>query len=199
LKSAIYQIVNTCNQKIYIGSALDYKQRWGQHKRSLRHNQHPNKHLQSAWNKYGEENFRFYVIEYVKNPNDLLKLEQMWIDASNCCNRDRGYNISPTAGNSLGLKCSEATKAKINNSLTGKQLSEETKAKMSVVRKGRPKSEETKKKMSIAMKGKKNALGYKHSDEHNQKISIAHIGKTKAHKGKKWSEARRQAQARQNG
>ena len=59
----IYMILNKVNGKIYIGKAIDIERmRWEQHKRRLRDNKHDNKHLQNAWNKYGEINFEFSIL-----------------------------------------------------------------------------------------------------------------------------------------
>jgi hypothetical protein len=71
--------------------------RWAQHRRSLQRGVHRNQHLQRAWNTYGEENFEFTVLEYVKRAF-LLPAEQEWIDKSQCTDRKFGYNIYPVAG-----------------------------------------------------------------------------------------------------
>ena len=63
--SGIYQIKNLINNKIYIGSTINLKQRFNDHKKLLRHNKHPNNHLQSSWIKHGESNFVFELIEQV--------------------------------------------------------------------------------------------------------------------------------------
>jgi predicted GIY-YIG superfamily endonuclease len=55
----VYIINNKLNGHNYIGSSINIKQRFAQHKSTLRHNTHRNQHLQNAWNKYGEENFDF--------------------------------------------------------------------------------------------------------------------------------------------
>ena len=57
-----------------------------------------NTHLQHAFNKYGEQNFKFEVIEYTDDPSTLLDLEQKWIDETNCYDKNVGYNIMKTAG-----------------------------------------------------------------------------------------------------
>jgi hypothetical protein len=58
---------------------------------------HRNKHLQQAWNKYGEEDFEFTVLEYV-TPAFLLRIEQEWIDKNQCTDKKIGFNIYPIAG-----------------------------------------------------------------------------------------------------
>lgn len=77
--SGIYCILNKLNQKRYIGQTYSIKNRFYRHKKELRKNAHHNNHLQSAWNKYGEENFEFSVIEYCEV--DLLnEREAYWIN-----------------------------------------------------------------------------------------------------------------------
>lgn len=46
--------------------------------------------------------------------------------------------------------------------------------------------------------GNKNWLGHKHSEETRAKMSAARVGKSVAHKGKPWSEARRAAQEKRS-
>ena len=75
----IYVIQNTINNHIYIGSSINLKQRFSQHKSTLRNNTHKNKHLQSAWNKYGEENFEFIIIEHTSNIKKVLNRENIHI------------------------------------------------------------------------------------------------------------------------
>jgi group I intron endonuclease len=93
----IYQIHCKLNGKIYIGSAVNLHARWGLHRRRLRQKTHHNIHLQQAWNKYGEENFEFSVLELVE-VSALLQAEQTWIDKTGCADRKIGFNIFPLAG-----------------------------------------------------------------------------------------------------
>lgn len=93
----VYQILCIPTSKIYIGSAVDMHDRWDRHRRDLRQGNHRNRHLQSAWEKYGEENFEFCVLEFVAT-SELLNAEQMWIDRTGCAYRDIGFNIYDVAG-----------------------------------------------------------------------------------------------------
>jgi len=61
-KSGIYKIVNLVNDKIYIGSSINLKNREKDHFKDLKGNYHSNRYLQYAFNKYGENNFRIYKI-----------------------------------------------------------------------------------------------------------------------------------------
>jgi group I intron endonuclease len=104
--AAVYKIVNQCNGKIYIGSSSGVEQRLRKHKSDLQLGVHHNKHLQRAWNKYGSENFTFEILEKVDDENDLLVIEQLWIDA--CRSSDiEVYNIALKAGSCKGIKRSE--------------------------------------------------------------------------------------------
>ena len=80
-KSGVYKIVNLLNGRIYIGSAKCFKVRANQHFKSLQENKHQNKYLQNDFNKCGEENFVFEVIEVVEGEQkERLLVEQKYID-----------------------------------------------------------------------------------------------------------------------
>ena len=64
---AIYKIWNICNNKCYIGSAVDIRSRFDTHKWHFKKNTQPNLHLRSAYNKYGENCFKFLILEVVSN------------------------------------------------------------------------------------------------------------------------------------
>jgi hypothetical protein len=117
-KSAIYKIVNKINGKIYVGSCVFHYTRKAQHWYRLRRDSHANTHLQSAWNKYGEENFIFEIIEYVYDKYMLLKREDYWINRLNTVDRTIGYNKGYAVSN-LGFKHSEASKRKMSISKKG--------------------------------------------------------------------------------
>ena len=95
--SGVYQIRCMSNGKIYIGSAINMHDRCEHHRSSLRRGDHSNAHLQAAWNKYGEHNFEFTVLEYTSQ-NDLLLAEQRWLDQTQSFHRENGFNIFDTAG-----------------------------------------------------------------------------------------------------
>jgi len=136
--SGIYQIVNDLNGKKYIGSSLDIQQRWAGHKTVLRKGCHPNRHLQSAWVRYGEFSFTFSVLEEVARKEDLVIVEQRYMDQYRVLDPNVGYNLCPNARSSLGVKRSPETKARIRQANLGKVASPETRMKMSAVRVGKP-------------------------------------------------------------
>lgn len=78
-KCGIYVIINLINNHKYIGSSKNIQQRLMEHRSNLRHNHHINEHLQNAWNKYGEENFDYYVLEFCQE-DDRIKKEKYYVD-----------------------------------------------------------------------------------------------------------------------
>lgn len=95
-KCGIYKIENIVNKKIYVGSSNNIKRRWKEHINQLNSNSHPNRHLQFSWNKYGQNNFIFNILEECKE-EDLINREQFYIDNLNVLNDSFGYNIAPYA------------------------------------------------------------------------------------------------------
>lgn len=97
--TGIYQILNKQNLKCYIGSTRrNFHDRFKDHKRSLKKNKHHSKHLQAAWNKYGEEVFEFNVLEVIDKSLDkiyFLQREQYWLDKLESHNKKFGYNVNP--------------------------------------------------------------------------------------------------------
>ena len=95
-KSGIYQIRNLVNDKIYIGSSENLYIRYREHFYTLNKNIHRNGKLQKSFNKHGEQNFIFEIIEFIEDKNKLLEIEQYWIDRFKVVKT--GYNIQPIAG-----------------------------------------------------------------------------------------------------
>lgn len=187
----IYVITNKINSKRYVGQSKDIEDRWNGHKNLLRKNKHDNRHLQWAWNKYGEENFEFSKLEECEPVRKILKnREQFWMDILEVYNPEKGYNQRPAAENNLGFKHTEEGRKKISKANKGRKLSIDTKRKISESRKGKKLSEETKKKLSEKNTGKtlsektrkkisETSKGRKRSEETKTKMSQAHKGKSR--------------------
>lgn len=99
--NGIYIIENTINNKCYIGSSTQLNKRLTTHKCLLNKNQHHSYKLQGAFNKYGESNFNFRILEEVQFPEEytkLLKLEYLECLEQHYINKynsyKKGYNVS---------------------------------------------------------------------------------------------------------
>lgn len=122
----IYKIENKVNGKVYIGQSIDIDKRRKQHLGDLNNGIHHNKHLQSAWDKYGEENFTFKVVEECEVEN-LNQKEIYWIDSYDSYINKNGYNL--TLGGDGGRTIEEETIQKIydlyNDGFIATEISEE--------------------------------------------------------------------------
>lgn len=159
--TAIYCIENTVNHKKYVGLTKDVSERWRHHKHDLRRGTHVNKHLQSAWNKYGENAFKFYILEEVPEA-DLREAEIAWIKKLDAFHS--GYN--KTAGG-------DGQRERFLTDAERKHLSEINLGERNP-NYGLKRSAETKRKMSDAMKGKQHGPM---SEAHRQAISRGNKGK----------------------
>ncbi len=113
IQTGVYCWRNKVNGKRYVGStSMTFAERKRGHLKGLRKGSHKNALLQNAWNKHGEEAFIFEVLHRC-SPEECVAKEQEFIDAFRSAERGFGYNLSPTAGSTLGLKFknSDATRA----------------------------------------------------------------------------------------
>ena len=129
MKSGIYSITNIINGHRYVGSAVSLGNRLATHKRSLLRGTHRNGHLQSAWNKYGEDVFEFEVLERWE-PEFLVGMEQWWMNMLR-----PEYNIAPVAGSCLGVTHTDESRAKMSAWQKGRALTKEHKANISAAKK----------------------------------------------------------------
>jgi group I intron endonuclease len=190
--SEIYKIENLINHKLYIGSAVNFKNRRSRHLYLLKNKNHYNKHLQASYDKHGEENFIFEIIEYVDDKEMLLDREDYYIDLYNSNDKRFGYNQRKIADSNRGLNHTEEAKEKMSIAHRRENLSEETRRKYSEAAKRRVFTEERRRKMSESNKGRVK------SDEERLNISLSHMGRkysdesrrkmSESHKGKKQSE-----------
>lgn len=193
----IYKIINTKNNKIYVGSSVDIKKRWSTHRSKLRGSYHVNNYLQNAWNKYGEGAFEFEVIKKVNNYEELISAEQKYLEKLK-----PEYNIQLSAGERWGFKHSKETIEKLRkinlggkNGNYGRKHTAKEKELMSknhadfsgknhpMYGTKREFTEETIERLREASAGKNNPMyGKKHNSETRRKISKAHRGKEKPEK-----------------
>jgi group I intron endonuclease len=89
----IYMIKNIIDSKIYIGSSVNIDSRKYKHFWMLNKKIHDNKYLQNAFNKFGESNFIFEIIENCDETN-IIERENFYIEFYKSSKSDFGYNLA---------------------------------------------------------------------------------------------------------
>lgn len=174
--SGIYAIKNTLNGKFYVGSSLDVRRRWYDHRARLRRGTSAETKLLNSWKRHGTEAFVFMFLEQVQE-NRLLEREQFWAEVLRATDEHRGLNVlSPSqriyAPSRLGRKHTDATKRKMSEAHLGKVFSIEHRINLSLSQKGlRHRSPEHRAKLSASLRGRIM------SPEAIEKTAAAHRGK----------------------
>src|SRR5512140_3101578 len=97
--AGVFQVKNTANGKVLLGSSLNLEGPLNSHKFMLSIGRHRNEELQRDWARYGPESFVFEILEVVKEKDDpnfdindeLTLLEQIWLEKLQPFG-ERGYN-----------------------------------------------------------------------------------------------------------
>ena len=152
--TGIYCIENTINGMKYVGKSEDIISRWRVHRHHLRGNTHINIHLQRAWNKYGEDAFKFYVIEQT-DAEHLNDAEIEWIKKLDTFKH--GYNRTEGGEGQSGRKLTDEQKRHLSEINRGENNPNY----------GLKRSLETRQRMSEALRHPRKP----HTDEHKEKIS----------------------------
>lgn len=84
----VFQIRNTVNEKVFVGSSLNLPGIKNRHEFQLKMGGHPNKRLQAEYNEFGSDKFVFEILEELlprTEPNydyraDLTFLEDLWLE-----------------------------------------------------------------------------------------------------------------------
>ncbi len=180
----IYKIINVVNNKFYVGSAVNYEKRKARHLWRLRRGDHANKHLQAAWNMYGDKAFIFAVVQEVPEADNLLAAENVWLKAH--VGKEYCYNLgtdatAPTRGwvgekNPMWGKTfshTDIAKARIGEAAKARTQSPEEKAKRRATMRGKPQSAAVRAKISATLSGEGNYWYGKKRPEHGAKVSRA--------------------------
>ncbi len=187
--AGIYAIEHVRSGRSYIGSARCIRARWACHRSLLRKGRHHSRFLQSAWNKYGSEEFVFRVVLLCK-VDDLLFYEQLCINGYHSA-APKGFNSVASAGSNVGMKHRPESIQKWRNSRAGYRPSAETIEKIRQANIGRKHTETTKKKMKDKAVGRQpsqrciDASIARHTgstlcDEHKKKVGDANRGKRRS-------------------
>lgn len=203
MAQVIYKIVNLINDKFYVGSTNNQRERFRTHRNKLRRGVHHCAHLQASWLKYGEEKFAFKVVAQVPDEASLQEAEDAWLVAH--VGKAHCYNTGLRSGAPMrgiqkerhpnfGKPVTAEQKSQISQTLkefyaadycnhprVGKTHSAETKARIADAKRANPtrawegkeRSAETKAKISAAQLGKPKAAGRKVSEEGKAKIRAA--------------------------
>ena len=147
--SGVYGIKSISHpERIYIGSAMNIRKRWREHKMDLQKGRHHNIKIQRHYDCYGIDDLVFEVIVECDIDN-LIKMEQVFLNLYR-----PWFNILMVAESRLGMKHTEEAKAKISMAGTGKLHSNESRDKIRKANTGHTCNSETRAKIGIANKGK---------------------------------------------
>lgn len=189
MNSGIYRITHVSTGRVYVGQSVNLKKRFQVHKRLLVGGRHHSVALQRSWDKCGELDFEFEVLEFLPRCSWMLtRREQKYINDAVATNSllnssriaGRGSRLGATASvetrNKIsaahkGRIVSEETRKNLSASLMGHSVSEAVRQKLSSDRKGVPMSADAKKKMSDSHRG------VPLSHEHRRRISEGQMGK----------------------
>ena len=170
--SGIYALRNLKNDKVYVGSTLNFRMRWADHRCRLRGSRHTNAVLAKAFDKYGSTSFRFEVLE-VCSEAQLLEREMHWISVLRSDRRLAGYNLLEHDGRGR-FRLTAETRSKIRNALKGRRLSTTHCANIAAGGLGRVQSLESRQRMSAAKQGAK------FSARHRKNLRLAQLGKKRS-------------------
>lgn len=201
---ATYKIENIETNKFYYGSSKEVDRRIKRHKHDLRKNIHHCIYLQRAFNKYGENKFKFYLDKEYDDETSARLYESNVISDPNILHLL--YNTSRVAGGGDLISYHpnrDAIVEKITNCILlrySKMTSSEKKEKYGLPGKlngmyGKTHTPETKELISQLHKGNKYNLGRKASIETREKfskIASERIGEKNPFYGKKHSEESKQ-------
>src|SRR6266545_4701709 len=146
----VYAIVNTIDNKAYIGRSIAMQYRWSQHRSTLRNGTHHNLHLQHASNKSGADAFDYRILEIIDDKTALPAAEWRWIVQWETLDRAHGYNLrsetqSPTFSPETRQKLRDARRLQA-------PASPEPRQKISYALKGRKHSPEALQKMRASQR-----------------------------------------------
>jgi len=120
-KCGIYIFTNLINGKRYIGSSKNLYDRLRIHVHNLNNNKAHNKHFQASWNKNGEENFIYSILEFC-NEDIRFEREQYYLSVLK-----PEYNLTENVVANFGSSPSQEVRDKISNTLKEKYSSGEIK------------------------------------------------------------------------
>ncbi|MGQ3469340.1 GIY-YIG nuclease family protein, partial [Xanthomonas campestris] len=201
MESGIYVIINTKTNKHYVGSAVNFEERWKRHFKELEGGNHHSIKLQRSYNKHGKDAFVCKIVEELPYEKSIIvERENYWMNEYN--SKENGYNIADAScGDTLSQhprkqemfdKISNTIKNN-NSKLSPEELKQkhgrprDIKGKTIEEHYGLNRAIEISKKFQernsvMNMKGSNNPYyGQKHTDDVRKRISDSQRGKKKPH------------------
>jgi group I intron endonuclease len=173
----VYYIEHIPTKRIYVGSTINFHKRFWAHRKMLRTNTHYNVKLQRAWNKHGESDFVFKILETVPIKERILEREQHYLDTLHphfniatdavACMRGRRLTESQRVAHKERMRACAHKIAATLRGRPGRKLSEEAKRQISAKLKGRRHEPDRIAKAAATRRG------FKHTDEAKKKIGEA--------------------------
>jgi group I intron endonuclease len=167
--AVIYKATNKNNNKSYIGFAINFKERVGEHLRKSKRKDR--QYFHNAIAKHGEDAFEWSILKEDATLEDEVYFIELhktfWI-------HEKGYNLTMGGEGKLGYITSERTRNKIKMSNKTKEPTEkqlETLRRNAAKMRGIPRTDEAKKRISESLRGRV------FSEEHRQNISENHASK----------------------
>lgn len=148
--AGVYKWVNQVTQRALVGQSTNFRSRKSNYltgKKGLRAGGYPNAHFQNSFNKHGEANFRFEIIEEVPQ-NDLsdeqhatmlTAREQFWVDHYREMPEGVFNDVGPVNATRRGSEQTTAAREKISIGHKGRKYrpwSQEAKDRVSRERSG---------------------------------------------------------------
>lgn len=98
----VFQIRNSRNGKVLIGTSIDLPAILNRHRAQLGFGSHRNRELQKEWNEQGADAFEFEILDALPPSDrpaydpadDLRALEELWLEKLSPF-EERGYNARP--------------------------------------------------------------------------------------------------------
>lgn len=109
----VYCIEHLASERAYVGSTISISDRWTNHRWHLRKNTHHALKLQALWNKYGQDGFKFRVLEEKDclSKEDRIAFEAEWVS------RKGSLNSRPVAENLTRFSASQESIEKVTRAL----------------------------------------------------------------------------------
>lgn len=104
--NGIYSIRASNGMNLVGQTSRGFKRRFREHVRALQLGKHDNPRLQNHFNKHGEGDLRFVILEV--DPGDINRAECDWIAKLQAMHHENGFNLRE--GGSYGLYSSELRK-----------------------------------------------------------------------------------------